>query len=139
MSKILFNLVIGFILAAMTIQSAMAQSGASFIKEGTLDGVRYLSGGVGLEERAAMKDMVKDYNLKLVFAISSGKYLSNLMVVIKDARGKLLLDMKSNGPWFLVKVPEGQYMITVAHGEQKKVRRIEVGKGIQTVMFLWKP
>ena len=61
-----------------------------------------------LEERAAIEGMAKNYNLKLVFALFSEEYLSNLMVGIKDARGKLLLHTESNGPWFLANIPAGQ-------------------------------
>lgn len=139
MTKTLSSLIIGWALAVMAVQSAMAQSGASFIEKGAIGGVQYLSGGVGLEERAAMEGMAKDYNLKLVFALSSGECLSNLMVGIKDAHGKLLLHTESNGPWFLANIPAGQYKITVSYGDEKKVRSVEVGKGLRTVMFHWKP
>jgi hypothetical protein len=138
MTKTLSNLIIGWALAVMAVQSAMAQSGASFVKEGVIGGVQHLSGGVGLEERAAIQAMAKDYNLKLVFALSSGQCLSNLMVGIEDAHGKLLLHTESNGPWFLANIPPGQYRITVCYGGKKKVRSVEVGKTLQTVMFLWK-
>lgn len=139
MTKTLSSLIIGWALAVMAVQSAMAQSGASFIEKGAIDGVQYLSGGVGLEERAAIEGMAKDYNLKLVFALFSGECLSNLMVGIKDAHGKLLLHTESNGPWFLANIPAGQYKITVSYGDEKKVRSVEVGKGLRTVMFHWKP
>ena len=139
MTKLLSSLIIGLMLAVMAGQLAIAQSGASFIKEGTINGIPYLSGGVGWEERVTISRMAKGYNLKLTFATSAGAYLSNLMVGIRDRRGKLLLEMESNGPWFLAKLPKGRYRITVALGDQKKVQRVKVGEGLSKVVLNWQP
>jgi hypothetical protein len=110
-----------------------------FVKEGASGKIRYLSGGVGLEERAALKAMSKDYNLKLVFSMTVGEYLSDLMVVIKDGLGDVILHTQSNGPWFFVSLPAGEYSVTAAVNDRKTVRQVKVGHGLQTVHFHWKP
>jgi hypothetical protein len=139
MKGILYNVFISLILAFLASGYASAQTEPVFLYEGDGDGVKYVSGGVGLEERTALNSVVKDYNLKLVFAMVSGEYLSNLMVVIQDAEGKLFLHTQSNGPWFLVDLPEGQYKIAVAHKKGAKVKEVEVGQYLRTVMFHWRP
>ena len=138
MARLLSSLIIGLMLAVIAGQPAMAQSGASFIKVGTINDIPYLSGGVGWEERIAIGRVAKGYNLKLTFAASAGAYLSNLMVGIRDRRGKLLLEMESNGPWFLAKLPEGRYRITAALRGQKKIQRVKVSEGLSKVIFNWR-
>src|SRR5690606_2797019 len=62
--------------------------------------VSVLHGGVGAEDRAAMQAQAADYNLHLTFAAKgSGAYLSDVKVVIRDARGKTLVDTVTSGPW----------------------------------------
>ena len=139
MTRLLSGLIIGLMLAVMAGEPAMAQSGSSFIKEGVINDIPYLSGGVGWEERVTISRMAKGYNLKLTFATSAGAYLSNLMVGIRDRRGKLLLEMESNGPWFLAKLPKGRYRITTAFGDQKKVHRVKVSKDLSKIIFNWRP
>jgi hypothetical protein len=101
-----FALCIIVILATVATGGALAGNLPPFIEEGVFGHVRYVSGGVSLEEREAMKAMAKDFDLKLVFAMASGEYLSHILVVIKDAQGNTLLSKESQGPWFFVKLPE---------------------------------
>jgi len=138
MMRLLSGLIIGLMLAVMAGEPAMAQSGSSFIKEGVINDIPYLSGGVGWEERLAIGRVARDYNLKLTFATSAGAYLSNLMVGIRDRHGKLLLEMESNGPWFLAKLPEGRDRITAALGDKKKVHGVKVSKDLSKIIFNWR-
>lgn len=138
MSKILVRFVTSMLLAALAASPAAAQDPASFIKQDTTDGVTYASGGVSFEERQAMEAMAKDFNLKLVFAVGSGAFLSGLTVVIQDEEGGTLIQTASNGPWFFAKLPEGQYTITVGDEAHKKVDAVTVGGGLTTVTFHWK-
>jgi hypothetical protein len=81
--------------------------------------------------------MVKDYNLKLVFAVGSGAFLSGLTVVIQDDTGNTLIHTASNGPWFLAKLPEGEYTITVGDESYQKVEKVTVGETLKTFVFHW--
>lgn len=75
-------------------------------------GIPYLSGGVGLEERDAIREKANDYNLWIWFArAGSGYFLADVKVSIEDARGQPVLDTVTNGPWLLVRVPPGRYTI----------------------------
>jgi|Deesub1362A_J573_1020465.scaffolds.fasta_scaffold00055_76 hypothetical protein len=110
-----------------------------FIKKGVKGEISYLSGGVGLEERRILESMAKGYNLKLVFAMSSGEYLSDLSVILRDKEGRTLLHTVSNGPWFFAKLPVGVYTVTVSVGDLKQQRQVQVGKDLTTVIFQWAP
>jgi hypothetical protein len=61
-------------------------------KHRTDRGIEFISGGVGISERNAMEELEKDYNLKLVFAKTNGKYLSGIKVCIQDPTGDILLE-----------------------------------------------
>lgn len=121
------------------IPRVFAEEASTFIKHGTMGEVTYLSGGIGLEERNFLNTLAKDYNLKLVFAMASGEYLSDLMVVIQDSGGEVLLRTTSVGPWFFVRLPEGEYKVTVSVGDKKKSRQVKVDGGPKTIFFLWQP
>ncbi len=54
----------------------------------TSDGVSYVSGGVGLDSINRLNSLAAEFNLKLVFALRSGAYLSDVQVVVVNAAGK---------------------------------------------------
>ncbi len=135
MMKILLVLALGVAVAAPG--PVMAQVETSMVQEETQGGIRFLSGGIGLEERAAIDAKAKDFNLKLVFAMTSREYLSDIQVHIQEPSGKVLLSAQSKGPWFLVKLPEGQYTVQASMGQQRKVVKANIGKGLQTLHIQW--
>jgi len=117
---------------------SMAYTGPSHIKEGSINGVKYLTGGVGSDERAAMQKMAKgNYNLQFVFAETSGPYLSDIKIDIQGKDGKKIVDTSTAGPWFFAKLPNGQYKITVTHGGKSEVQHLDVANNFQRVIFSW--
>ncbi len=92
--------------------------------------VSFVSGGVGDEDRSAMRAMAHDYNLHLQFATTgSGEYLAGVDVTVSDEKGKTLLDAIADGPLFFVKLPPGRYKIAVAQGGRSQSRTIVVPAG----------
>ncbi len=47
--------------------------------------VPFVTGGVGVDERADLRAKEKDYNLKIVAAAPSGAYVADVAVVIESA------------------------------------------------------
>jgi hypothetical protein len=87
------------------------------------EAVPYMSGGVGKTERSQLSRSAEDYNLKLVFHTrEQGAFLAKVNVSIRDASDKLMIKAASDGPWFFVRLPPGQYNVS---GE---VRGITVGR-----------
>jgi hypothetical protein len=103
-------------------------------------GIVYVTGGVGSEAINLLKSMEKDFNLKLVFANTSGAYLSDVKVTIFDASGQVVLDATSEGPLLMAKLPVGGYRVYATLGGHPETRRITVAaKTLRIVNFRWAP
>jgi hypothetical protein len=105
----------------------------------TNSGIMYMTGGVGIESRAMMEMAYDKYNLKVVVASSSGAYLADAMITIKDAAGKQVLKTMTDGPWLLVKLPKGSYRVTASLEGRQKTERVSVSTRLKTIMLHWKP
>ena len=104
----------------------------------TAGGVSYVSGGVGTDSIDRLNSLASDFNLKLVFALESGDYVSGVKVTIADAADKTLLDTTSEGPWFLTKLPAGNYQIVATFAGKAETHTIAVGaEKLQTIDFRW--
>ncbi len=73
----------------------------------TQNGIRYVCGGVGSDEAAALKRAARDHNLELTFATRDGSFLADVDVTIAAARGRSLLTTTCDGPIMLVDLPKG--------------------------------
>lgn len=132
-------LTLGLVAMAMTCGSfvidARAESGLAVHETG---GLPYVSGGVAEESRQELSAHAREFNLKLIFATKSGAYLSNVGVAIADAKGKKLLDATSEGPWFLTKLPRGNYRVVASYGGKALERPVAVdGTALRTVDLRW--
>lgn len=104
----------------------------------TAGGVSYASGGVGIDSIERLTALSGNFNLKLIFAMKSGDYVSNVKVAISDARGNTLLDTVSDGPWLLAKLAAGSYQVTATYAGKTEKRSIALGTGtLRTVDFRW--
>jgi len=104
----------------------------------TAGGVSYVSGGVGTDSIDRLSALAGDFNLKLVFALNSGSYVSDVGVVIADAAGKTLLDTTSDGPWLLARLPTGNYQVVATFAGNTVKRQVAVGAAkLRTVDFRW--
>jgi hypothetical protein len=100
--------------------------------------IPYATGGVSEEGRDNLRAIARDFNLKLVLATKSGAYLSDVGVVVSDARGQQVLAAKSDGPWFFAKLPPGHYNIEASSNGNVVRRDVDVGtQGIKEVDFRW--
>lgn len=110
------------------------------ITEGkTGDGFPYMFGGVGSDEREAMLERVKDYNVKLVFAEKRGAFISGVMVMIATSKGVEIDTLTTAGPWFYIQLPPGEYAVKATFkGQTKESKnlRVEKGKSVQRG-FIW--
>jgi len=104
----------------------------------TAGGVPYVSGGVGAMSIDRLSSLARDFNLKLVFALQSGEYVSDVRVAIADAAGRTLLNTTSEGPWFLTSLPIGTYQIVATFAGNAVVRQIAVNSAKhRTIDFRW--
>jgi hypothetical protein len=102
------------------------------------EGIPYLSGGIGLDEREAMSATASEYNLKIVFALKEGNYLADASVLIKNAQGRTVLDAVADGPWFYAKLPAGNYAVTATIAEKAENQTVEIkSTGHAVLHFYW--
>ena len=129
----------GSVVYAGTQASPTVACNNSLYTKGMIGSVSYLTGGVGQDERICLQPVEKDYNLKLVFAVRSGQYLASPMITIQDQSGKDILHMRADGPWFLAKLPAGEYKVIVSReGHRTEIEHVKVEQGLHATEFLWK-
>ncbi|PKO51057.1 MAG: hypothetical protein CVU26_09040 [Betaproteobacteria bacterium HGW-Betaproteobacteria-2] len=102
--------------------------------------VVFVSGGIGYCESQAMQNASKEYPLELVFVqktISHESYLAEIPVKITDAKGNLVLDTVTKGPYLLAKMPAGRYAITANLYDEVKTHHVSIAKKHQRLVFVW--
>lgn len=97
-----------------------------------------LSGGVGSAERDRLAEQARGYELKLVFTTQKGAYLADVPVQISDAKGSVVVDAVSQGPWMFVDLPGGSYTVKATYEGKTESRKVSVGKSQKTVQFRWR-
>jgi hypothetical protein len=65
------------------------------------------SGGVGLEER----EQAPANGTRLVFIDSTGDYLSNINVTVRQPGGPVLVNTTAPGPFLVLGLPQGRYIV----------------------------
>jgi hypothetical protein len=127
--QIVFGVVLAFAAPQVPAQAAAAHK--------TTGEIAYATGGIGVDERQALKQMEKDFNLKLLFTEPDGHFISDASVVIQNASGKPVLSEQA-GPVFLAKLPPGTYTVESTFGGQRQTRKVTVGKQLTTAQFLFR-
>lgn len=95
----------------------------------TFHGVAYITGGVGLDERAELRKLFKDYTCRIELANKKGEYLYKARICILDSKRNEVLETDTCGPWLLVDLAEGDYTAIVVHNGKEKNVKISVRKG----------
>ncbi len=131
--------------------TATAVLAASFLPAGaraqlpaaqTEGGVEYVSGGFGLDESTAFKQAIAQWPLALTFASSgngTNAYAGDVQVVIRDTQDATVLNVLSQGPYFLAKIPPGSYEVFATYEGRTQSRKVNIGSSGNThVTFHWK-
>lgn len=116
--------------------AAVAQD--EILAPGFANGIPYLSGGIGDEEREAIDRARNNYNIKLVLAEASGSYVSDVTLHITTVLGDPIISIPSAGPLVLLQLPPGTYLINAAYEGRNAQKRFDVSDNLaQTVNVLW--
>ena len=112
---------------------------AAALEVKTNDDVCWVSGGIGAEERDEMIMALPDYNFRLLVAAEkSGAYLAAVRVVVRDARGRTILDAPLEGPWLLSRLPPGRYEVTATYAGKPQTRSLVIpADGRREVFLYW--
>ena len=96
---------------------------------------QYMCGGIGSDESQAMRAVMKEFPLSLLFARVSGEYLADVGVTVRDAGGATALSMRASGPVCLVDLPAGRYTVEAESEGVTKTQVVTLGNGSKTADF----
>ncbi|MGF6753807.1 hypothetical protein [Paraburkholderia sp. GAS42] len=74
-------------------------------------GVDYVTGGVGQDEAAALRQLAPSYNMRATFTLGNGEYLSGVGVQVSRPDGTVVLAARSEGPYLFARLPSGRYRV----------------------------
>ncbi|TCT10171.1 carboxypeptidase-like regulatory domain-containing protein [Paralcaligenes ureilyticus] len=133
-----------FMLAAILLIGALAYTQAHaelppLHHQGSTD---YVSGGIGIDESTAFKAAMSQFPLALTFASNregNAEYVSDVQVVVRDSQSKQVLNVVSEGPYFLARLPAGKYEVLATYQGKTQSRKADIGgTGTARLMFEWK-
>jgi hypothetical protein len=129
------NFMIALMVVFMPLRFALAQAPGV---TGEYDGVRYASGGIGLDSRHALRATERDYDLMVVLALKNGEYLGGGTVNVRDESGKTVLEVDAQGPWVFAQLSPGRYTVEAKAGDTSRRSAVAVGKKtLARVVLLW--
>lgn len=104
--------------------------------------VKYVSGGIGVDEAKAMQKAEPRYPLTVEFVhrLAGGhdEYLAGDHVAIRDAHGKVDLNTVADGPFLLAQLPPGKYRIDATDNGKSERRVVNVkAHAPAKVVFQW--
>ena len=121
---------------AQTASTGAARPAPSNVEK-SKDGIEYVSGGIGIDAQDRINERARDFNLKLVFTLNEGNYIADVGVAVKDAKGRTVVEDTAEGPFFLAKLPAGQYTVAATYEGRTVTRKLQVGKGLRTEYLRW--
>jgi len=93
----------------------------------TSQGWPYVVGGVSEEERQDMKASTTSHNLWVITAAAgSGAYLADVEIILRNSKGIIQHQQKLEGPWYLLQVPPGRYILEAHYRGERIQRRLHV-------------
>lgn len=126
------------LLSCLIPSQVMAQSNAFTLVEKYYGNVSYVSGGIGDEERDEIRLRERNFNVKLLFSERDGSYLGNVDVVILTSKGETVFVANSVGPFLLVQLPSGNYVVKASTSGQLQQRKLSINqKRKHESVFRW--
>lgn len=101
-----------------------------------VNGIAYVSGGVGEDEAKAMRAVAGRFNVRLGFYnAKGGEALSDVTVSLVDGDGKRRLRVVSSGPLLYMQVPAGAYTVRAQYQADSQARRFTAGRNAVSYTF----
>ncbi|WP_233849284.1 carboxypeptidase regulatory-like domain-containing protein [Paraburkholderia sp. HD33-4] len=103
--------------------------------------IAFLSGGIGLGQSTAIKEVMPRYPLTLEFAgnaASGNEYLADIPVTLSDMHGKTVLRTTAKGPFLLASLPHGRYSVSATYNGKTERRDVNIAPSSHVhELFLW--
>jgi hypothetical protein len=112
-------------LCSMALTCAQAAN-ADRVQE--MNGITFVSGGIGSDSRESLAAREKSYNFKLVMTLEgSGTFVADARLTLSTAGGQKLVETVTEGPLFLAGLPAGAYVVSATfrgatHSKKFQVR-----------------
>lgn len=117
-------------LAGLLAASALLAQSAPTPKEHVQGTIAYISGGIGSDEAAALRQAAASYPLTLELAAPSDgwrdEYITDAKVDLRDPQGHAVLTTIAAGPLVLIRLPSGAYTVEVAWNGVIKQQTVNV-------------
>ena len=104
-------------------------------------GISYITGGVGEEEAQAIVAEAKQWPLMLELSqLENGRgvWIFGAKIKILNAQKKLIFDAQADGPYMLVNLTQGDYLIEASYQNVMQKRAINITSSPQKVNIFWK-
>ena len=104
-----------------------------------MNGITFVSGGIGAASREGLAEREKYYNFKLVLGLEgSGSFVSDARVTLSSATGQMLVEHVTDGPLFLAGLPAGAYVVSATFRNQTLTRKFQVrAERLHTEYLRW--
>jgi hypothetical protein len=101
-----------------------------------INGIAYVSGGIGEDEVQAVRSMAGRFNVRLGFYdAKGGAALSDVVVSVDDAEGKRRLRVVTAGPLLYLRLPAGPYHLRAQYRGDSQSRRVAAGRTPVNCLF----
>lgn len=135
--KILIRLLLSSfcLLASSSVWAQIPQTQSS-------QGISYITGGVGTEESSAILAEAKQWPLLLELSqLENGRgvWIFGSQIKILNTKNTVIFDAKADGPYMLVNLIAGDYVIEASYQgvEQKRALSLKAGPS-QKISLFWK-
>jgi hypothetical protein len=92
-----------------------------------MNGVTFVSGGIGSDSRESLAAREKSYNFKLVMTLEgSGTFVADARVTLTTASGQKLIETVAEGPLFLAGLPAGAYVVNATFRNVTQSKKFQV-------------
>ncbi len=99
-------------------------------------GVSYMSGGIGLDDRAQMESSAQQFNARLMFAEHDGAFVVADTVIV--SRGNVeVMRVSDVGPLLYLNLPNGTYTVHATYMGVPRNRTISVSRRTPDVVISW--
>jgi len=106
-------------------------------KQEESNGIQFITGGIGDEERNALDTVKNQFSLHVVSTNKAGEFDGDTEVTVFSRKGDKIISV-TGGPIFYINLPTGSYTVQASSGGRTEKQNISVGsKSPSSAYFRW--
>ncbi|AJG24100.1 hypothetical protein [Cupriavidus basilensis] len=127
---------VGLVITALPVHGAQPDADILLPQVQQINGISYVSGGIGEDEVKAMRSIAGRFNVRLGFYdAKGGAALSDVVVTIEDTRGERRLRVVIAGPLLYMQLPPATYTVRAQFRGDSQSRKFTVGRNAINYLF----